>query len=179
MSEIAKPKAPAKSKATPIVKAKAKATKLAPKAGAKKPGAKASVAETKAKPPRAYTRKPKGAFADFLKKQAELEKAKKDAKAGLRKQYDDLLEESDKIKANYKKLFNESIESAPKLRGAGVKKTPSRGYTLEQVKLFIEQADNGEKVKIPGKNATGIARIKAAYAKAKSKDAESIFALLK
>jgi len=60
-----------------------------------------------------------------------------------------------------------------------VKKALSKGYTIEQVKLFIEQTEKGEKIKIPGKNATGIAKIKAAYEKAKDKDAESVHELLK
>ena len=59
-----------------------------------------------------------------------------------------------------------------------MKKAASRGYTHEQVKLFIEQTEKGEKIKIPGKNATGIARIKTAYEKAKFKDAESVLELL-
>jgi hypothetical protein len=174
--ETTTPKAPAKPKAKPIVKAKA--AKNTPKAEAKKPVANAPVAEMKEKKTRSYTRKPKGLFADLLKKQAELEKAKNGAKVDLKKQYESLLKESEQIKAHYKELFNESIESEPKVRGAGTKRASSRGYTLEQVKLFIEQAENGGTIKIPGKNATGIKKIKAAYMKAKNKDAESVLALL-
>jgi hypothetical protein len=145
----------------------------------KTPIVKAPVVEAKAKKTRAYTRKPKGTFADLLKKQAELEKMKKGAKSDLKKQYDNLLKEADSIKSHYKNVFNESIESAPKARGAGVKKAPSKGYSLEQVKLFIEQTEKGETVKIPGRNAAGIAKIKAAYEKAENKDVESVHELLK
>ena len=177
-SKTAKPKVPAKPKAKTAINGWTKGAKPAAKSAGKKTVAKAPVAETKEKKTRAYNRKPKGSFADLLKKQVELEKAKNGAKVDLKRQYENLLKESEQIRAHYKKLFNESIESAPKVRGAGAKKAPSRGYTLEQVKLFIEQTENGGTIKIPGKNSTGIKRINAAYVKAKNKDAESVLALL-
>jgi hypothetical protein len=127
------------------------------------------------------TRKAKNAISSYenlLKKESELEAAKKLAKNELRKEYDDFLNHADSIKDKYKKLFGESIESAPrKARKVGGRKStgkPSRGYTLDQIESYINQKDSGGKIKIEGKNATGVARIKAAYDKSPNKDAKSI-----
>jgi hypothetical protein len=175
--KAAKPRSPAKPRSKATVKAKV--VEPASKAAFKKSKATRPVVEAKAKRTRGPNRKATGSFAVLRKKQAELEEIKKGAKADLRKQYERLLKDSEKVKAQYKELFSESIEFAPKARGAGARKASGRGYTLEQVKLFIEQTERGEKIKIPGKNATGIARMKAAYEKAKDKDAESVKKLLK
>lgn len=184
--KVVKPKTPSKPKvikAKPATVAKpkvkvVKAAKPAPKALE----AKAPV-EVKVKKARGPNKKAKGslaAYENLLKHEAELEKARKAAKSELKGEYDNFLKEADEIKVKYQKLFNESIGSAPKAKGksAGAKKTKS-GYTLDQVQAYIDQFASGGKIKIPGKNATGIKRIKDAFDKAKDKDAESMLELLK
>jgi len=116
----------------------------------------------------------------LLKKEKELEEAKKFAQAELRQEYDGHLKEADKVKEQYKKLFGESIDSVPKVRKTTARKATGRvrGFSLEQIKSFLRQVDTGSKIKIDGKNATSIARIKAAYDKSPDKGAESILALL-
>jgi len=116
----------------------------------------------------------------MLKKQAELDAYKKQAKIEIKKQYDEKLKEGEELKAHYQKLFGESIGSAPKAQKGGAQKAgkPSRGFTLEQIESFLSQKDAGGKIKIEGKNATGVARIKAAYDKSSEKDAESILEII-
>ena len=179
--KVAKPKIPAKptvAKAKPV--AKAKVAKAAPKAVAKKTVAGAPVA-VKVKKVRGPNRvKARGSFAELQKIQAQYEEAKKDVRADLKKQYEKLTKEADALKAQYKGLFNENIESAPKSRGAGkTQKSAGKGFTLDQIQTFIDQTSEGKTVKIPGKNAISIAKIKAAYDKSKNKDAESVHELLK
>ena len=164
----AKPASKAKvAKAKPAAKPKAKAT---PKPEPKTPVVKAPV-EVEVKKARGPNKKAKGslaAYENLLKHEAELEKARKAAKSELKGEYDNFLKQADEIKAKYQKLFNEGIGSAPKPKGksAGAKKTKS-GYTLDQVQAYIDQFTGGGKIKIPGKNATGIKRIKDAFDKAK------------
>jgi hypothetical protein len=178
--KVAKPKKVIAKK--PVVKAKPKDVnkKLSSKA---KPKAAKKVAPA----PEAKTfkvtraRKAKSAlssYANLLKKENELEAARKLAKNELRKEYDGFLKKADSVKGKYKELFHEPIESAPgKNRKVGGRKSTGkakRGYSLEQIKSFLSQKDNGGKIKIEGKNATGLARIKAAYDESPSKDAKSI-----
>lgn len=182
IKNVAKPKVPAKPKKRPAGKSKpiAQAAESARKAAVKKPVAKVPVIGSKSKKTQAYTRRPLGTFADLLKKQSELEKIKKGAKDDLRKQYKHHIAESEKIRTQYQTLFNEVLIASVKgKKTSNAKKALSRGYTLEQVKMFIEQVEKGGKVKIPGKNARGIARIKAAYEKSRGKDAMSVLLLLK
>jgi hypothetical protein len=117
-------------------------------------------------------------YANLLKKESELEAARKHAKNELRKEYDGFLKKADSVKGKYKELFHEPIESAPrKARKAGGGKSTGkakRGYTLEQIESFLSQVDAGGKIKVDGKNATGVARIKAAFDKSTSKDAKAI-----
>jgi histone H1/5 len=174
----------AKPASKPKVAAKPKAkapSKPAPKVQTKKPVAKAPVAIKKAKKTRAYTKKPKGTFADLIKKQAELEEIKKGAKADLKKQYENHLKEAEKVKVQYKELFAENLDAPSKARAkaTGKKKNGWKTFTLDQVQSFIDQTTEGKPVKIPGKNAIGVKKIQAAYDKAKNKDAESVLALLK
>jgi hypothetical protein len=123
-------------------------------------------------------------YENLLKKQDELEAAKKLAKNELRKEFDSFLKKADSVKNKYKKLFGETIESTPRrARKGGARKTTrkgkaKKGYTLEQIESFLSQKDSGGKIKIEGKNVAGIARIKAAYEKSSSKDAKSIFDFL-
>jgi hypothetical protein len=170
-----KPKAVAVKKPAPKAKAKV----------AKKPAPKAVKKITAAPAPKPVkvrkTRKAKNAISSYenlLKKESELETAKKLAKNELRKEYDAFLNQADSIKDKYKKLFGESIESAPrKTRKVGGRKSTGkakRGYTLEQIESFLSQKDSGGKIKIEGKNATGVARIKAAFDKSPNKDAKAI-----
>jgi len=168
-----KPKSPSKLvKAKPASKPKAKA---APKAGATKP----ETAIMKVRKARGPNKKTKGSFAELQKIQAQYEEAKKGAKSELKHQYDGLVKEAEKIKAQYKELFNESIESAPKEKGKASKKATGKGFTLDQIQSFIDQTSEGKAVRIPGKNAISIAKIKAAYDKSKDKDAESVHEMLK
>jgi hypothetical protein len=164
--------------------AKAKSPKS--KSTAKKPAAKAEKAQAPVETKPVKVRKARKAkdalssYANLLKKEKELADAKKLAQSELRQQYEGFLKDAEKVKEQYKKLFGESIDSAPKGRKIGAKKTGSkpRGFSLDQIESFLNQVDNGGKIKIEGKNATGIARIKAAYEKSPNKDAESILAFL-
>ena len=121
------------------------------------------------------------AYENLLKHEAGLEKARKAAKAELKSEYDGFIKQADEIKVKYQKLFNENIGSAPKAKGktTGAKKNGWKTFTLDQVQTFIDQTNNGEKIKIPGKNAIGVKKIQAAYDKAKNKDAETVLELLK
>lgn len=178
--KVAKPKTPAKPKVA-ITKqvAKGKVAKATPKAVAKKPVAASPVA-VKVRRIRGPNKKAKGSFAELQKIQAQYEEAKKGAKADLKKQYDRLIKEAEAIRVQYKGLFSESIESIPRARQAGSKKkTAGKGFTLDQIQSFIDQTSEGKTVKIPGKNAISIAKIKAAYDKSKNKDAESVHEMLK
>lgn len=130
---------------------------------------------------RGYTRKPKGSFADLLKKQAEFEQIKKGAKADLKKEYDRLIKEADSIKVQYKGLFNESIESAPKIRGVRAKKTAGKvvglkPFSLNEIEDFVEQKRQGETIKISGRRPKSIARMEDAYRH--SENAEEILKML-
>lgn len=170
--------------------AKAKTTKskkvVAKKPATKKPVAKATVVKAPAAKPIenkiVKVRKPRkvkiasSSYELMLKKQAELDAYKKQAKIELKKQYEEKLKEAEELKAHYQKLFSENIGSAPKAGKAGANKVGkvSRGYTLDQIESFLSQKDSGGKIKIEGKNATGVARIKAAFEKSSSKDAKSI-----
>jgi len=177
--KVAKPKTPAKpkvEKAKAISKPKAK---IAPKVAVKKPEVKATTVALKVRKVRGPNKKAKGSFAELQKIQAQFEEAKKGAKADLKKQYDRLIKEADAIKVQYKELFNEGIESAQRAKGTGTKKTAGKGFTLDQIQTFIDLTEEGKPVKIPGKNAISIAKIKAAYEKSKDKDAESLHELLK
>jgi hypothetical protein len=165
-----------------LIKAKTKASIV------KKPVSKAKTKEeaisAEPKPVKVRkTRKSKdslSSYANLLKKQKELVEAKKLAQTELRQKFDEYMKESDKVKEQYKKLFGETIESAPKGRKVAAKKATgrARGFSLDQIESFLNQVDNGGKIKIEGKNATGIARIKAAYEKSPDKGAESILAFL-
>jgi hypothetical protein len=119
-------------------------------------------------------------YETMLRKQAELDAYKKQAKIELKKQYDEKLKEASELKVHYHKLFSENIDSAPKGRSAGVKKAASRarGYSLEQVQSFLDQKTAGGKIKIAGKNATSIKRMQKAFDQSKDKDAESVLAVL-
>jgi hypothetical protein len=173
------------------VSAKAKPKTVAKKPIAKKPVARKAAPKAKAeKPipvsPATKVRKPRKAkvasssYETMLKKQAELDAYKKQAKIELKKQYDEKLKEAHELKAHYHKLFAENIDSAPKGRSVATKKAGrnSRGYALDQVQSFLDQKDAGGKIKIEGKNATTVKRMQDAYNEAKSKDAESILAIL-
>jgi hypothetical protein len=163
---------------------------VAKKASAKKSVAKKPVAKVPAANPAeeqvVKVRKPRkvkgtgSSYEIMLKKQSELDAYKKQAKIELKKQYDEKLKGAEELKAHYQKLFGESIGSAPKAGKAGAKKAGkvSRGYTLEQIESFLSQVDAGGKIKIKGKNAAGVARIKAAYDKAPNKDAKSILDII-
>lgn len=181
-AKVAKPKV---AEAKPVAKpnSKRKIVKASPKPAAKVPVAKAPIVGEKARKVRSYTRKPKGslaAFENLLKHEAELEKARKAAKAELKGEYDKFLKEADEVKAKYQKLFNESISSAPKAKKPTVaRKNGKRSFSLGQVQSFIDQTAKGVKIKIPGKNAIGIKKIKDAYDRATDKDAESVLELLK
>jgi hypothetical protein len=169
--------------AKPVVKAKVAKAAIKTKTTVKTSQAKSPV-EVKVKKVRGPNKKAKGslaAYENLLKHESELEKARKAAKAELKSEFDGFLRQADEIKAKYQKIFNESISSAPKgkAKATGAKKSSKGGYTLDQVQAYIDQSASGGKIKIPGKNATGIARIKAAYDKAKDKDAESVLELLK
>lgn len=161
------------------------------KAGRKpqKPAPTAQASE--AEPTEIKTRKSRkngiASYAELLKKQAEFESIKKKAKGELRKQYDAKIAEADEIKKRYSDLFGEPIDSAPrkekgKKTAAPARKTRPRGFSLEQIESFIEQKDSGidlGKIKIAGKNITGVKKIDAAYEKAEDKDAKAILELLK
>jgi hypothetical protein len=182
VKKTAKPKGPTKIvKAKPIAKftAKAKVVKTAPKSEAKKPEVKAPVI-LKVKKARGPNKKAKGSFAELIKIQNQYEEAKRGAKSELRKEYDNLIKDSEKIKAQYKELFGEVIEGAPKAKGktAAANRSGKKAFTLDQVQSYIDQTAQGKKVKIPGKNAVGVEKIKTAYDRAKEKDAESVLALL-
>jgi hypothetical protein len=188
-SSTAKVKIPKSKKITakkPVAKAKPKAATKKPISKAKPKAVKKVTPETKAKTPKATrARKPKSAlssYANLLKKENELEAIRKLAKNELRKEYDGFLKKADAVKEQYKELFHEAIESAPrKIRRVGGRKSTGkakRGYTLEQIESYLSQKDSGRKIKIEGKNVTGVARIKAAYEKSPSKDAKSILELI-
>jgi len=173
---------------------KAKTTKakkpVAKKPVVKKPVAKATAAKAPAAKPieekvvkARKARKVKIASSSYemmLKKQAELDAYKKQAKIELKKQYEEKLKEGEDLKANFQELVGESIGSAPRTPKAKGKKVGkgSRGYTLNQIESFLSQKDSGGKIKIEGKNATGVARIKAAYDKSAGKDAKSILEII-
>jgi hypothetical protein len=188
--KAAKPKSPAKPKvvkAKPAAKPKTKVVKAAPKAkvAEKSPDVKAPV-PAKVRKTRGANKKAKGslvAYENLLKHEAELEKARKAAKSELKSEYDGFLKQADEIKAKYQKLFGESIGSIPKTKGkkkiSGAKKNGWKTFTLDQVQSFIDQTNEGKPVKIAGKNSIGVAKIRAAYDKAKVKDAESVLELLK
>jgi hypothetical protein len=131
------------------------------------------------------TRKPRlvdPSFADLIKKEADFEKAKKKAKIDLQKKYNQKLSETVDIAMKYKELFGETLDTSIKAKGksSSTKKgTRKSGFTLDQVQTFIDQTSEGKPVKIPGKNAIGVKKIKEAYDKAKDKDAESVLELLK
>jgi hypothetical protein len=183
-AKVAKPKKATAKK--PIFKAKPKAASGKTTSTAKpKAGKKVSPVPAVRTVKVTRARKPKSAlssYANLLKKESKLEAARKYAKNELRKEYDDSLKKADSVKGKYKELFHESIESAPrKARKAGGGKSTGkakRGYTLDQIDSFLSQVDAGGKIKIDGKNATGVARIKAAYDKSPSKDAKSILVFL-
>jgi len=180
--KVAKPKPPAKpkvAKAKPAPKSKAKVAKAPAKKAAAKKLEIAAPAIAKTRKTRGSNKKAKGSFADLQKIQAQYEEAKKGAKADLKKHYEDLKKESEKIRAQYKELFNEAIESAPRTKGSVAKKSSGKGFTLDQVQSYIDQLATGGKIKIPGKNAIGVGRIRAAYDRARNKDAESVHALLR
>ena len=136
---------------------------VAKKPVAKKPAAKKPVAKVPSAKPVAEqvvkarkTRKAKvsgSSYEIMLKKQAELDAYKKQAKIELKKQYDEKLKEAHELKAHYQKLFAENIDSAPKGRSVGAGKVgrSSRGYTLDQVQSFLDQKNAGGKIKINGK----------------------------
>ena len=179
-NEASKPNAPAKPKAKPAVKTMRKAAEPKTRAAAKEPAAKAASAGAKAKRTRASTRRPIGTAADLLKTRAEFEEIKKNATDDLRKKYYIHISESEKNRTQYQALFSEVlIASVTGKAASSAKKTSRRGYTLEQVKMFLEQTKKGGEVKIPGKNTAGVARIKAAYEKSRGKDAKSALSLLK
>lgn len=182
-AKAAKPKV-VKAKPAAKTKPKAKLVKASPKSGPKVIEAKAPLVEKAVKKARSYTRKPKGslgAYENLLKHEAELERARKAAKAELKGEYDKFLKEADEVKSKYQKLFNESISSAPKAKAqpARAKNNGRRSFSLDQIQSFIDQTAEGAKVKIPGKNAIGIKKIKEAFDKSTNKDAESVLELLK
>jgi hypothetical protein len=189
----AKPSA-ARAKAPKSIKAKP-ASKPAAKKAKPLPGP--TEAPKAEKPVKAYKpRQAKGglsSFADLLKKQSELETIKKQAKAELRKAYEDKVKEADGIKKQYSELFSESLETLPKARKArrASPKVPKakpakRGaiapYTAAEISAFIEQKDEGidvKKIKIAGRRVKSVQKIDQAYDKADTKDAESILDLLR
>lgn len=184
-AKIAKPKSPSKpkvAKAKPAAKPKVKATpKFAPKVAVKPSAVKAPSPDKTAKKPRSYTRKPKGSFADLLKKQAELEQIRKSAKADFKKQYDGLIKEANSIKVQYRGLFNDNIESAQKTRGPRTRKVGGKivglkPFSLGEVKDFVEQKKKGKTIKIQGRRPKSIARMEDAYRD--SEDAEDILRML-
>jgi hypothetical protein len=191
--KAAKPKSPSKPKtikaastvkkgfaAKPAVKAKVVKTAPKAKVAVKTPEAKSPI-EVKVKKARGPNKKAKGSLAAYehlLKQESELEKARKAAKAELKSEHDGFLKQAEEIKVKYQKLFNENIGSAPKGKVTGAKKTKT-GYTIDQVQAYIDQSAEGKEIKIPGKNVTGVKRIKEAFEKAKNKDAESVLELLK
>jgi hypothetical protein len=185
----------AKAKVVPAKKSiKPTAPKVAKKAS-KTTAISRAVETPKAEEPTVKVRKPRkakvGSFAELVKKQAEIEAIKKRAKTELKELYEDKLKEADAIKRQYSELFREQIESAPaNKRGrkaaakasGGKPQVRSRGFTVEQVESFIQQKESGlnvAKIKVAGKNITGVKRIDAAYEKADEKDAESVFQSLK
>ena len=134
-------------------------------------------------------RKPRGAkgFGEMLKKQSELEAAKKKVKTELRKEYDKALKSAEGIKEHYKSLFDESIESSKPKRGVKGSRTGTarKGavapITKVEVASFIEQREQGiaiENIKISGRRPKSIKRIAEAYSKAKVKDVDSVLASL-
>jgi hypothetical protein len=175
------PEAKKASKAKSAAQPKVKVAKPAPKAEVKKHATKLPALPKKAKKTRMYTRKPRGTFADLLKKQAELEEIKKGAKADLKKQFDAYLKEADKVNAQYKELFGESIESAPKTKGArgrkGAGKIPGlKPFSLQEVEAFIDQKKSGVEIKVPGRRPKSIARMEEAYKQ--SDEAEGMLTIL-
>jgi hypothetical protein len=183
--KIAKPKSPAKPKAKAVSKGKAKsAAKPAPKEKLAKaateafsPKAAAPEVAGKARKPRAYSRKGKGSFAELLKKQAELEEIKKGAKADLRKQYEDLIKESEKINDQYRELFNEAIGPAPKARTLKIKKTPAQKIiTKKEVEDFIDQKASGITSKNKGRKPKSLARMEVAFKE--TQDADGMLKIL-
>lgn len=184
-AKVSKPRV-AKAKPSSTVKkgfvAKPKASIKAPKAvKAAKGPIQEAIAPVKVRKLRGPN-KAKGTFADLLKKQAELEKIKKGAKAELKKHYDGLLKEADSIKSQYKGLFNEAIESAPAVRGVRAKKATGKvlglkPFSLKEVEAFVGQKRHGiANIKIQGRRPKSISRIEDAYRH--SEDAEEILELL-
>jgi hypothetical protein len=175
---------PAATKAK-VAKPKTAKTKVAAKKPAPKAKAKVEVKKPEAKVVKQRRpRKVKDAlsnYATLLKKQAEIEAIKRQAKAELKKHYDSKIREADAIRAQYKELFGEAMDSTPRIARKGkVRKgaVKARGYTLSQVQSYLDQRDSGKAIKVEGKNATGIKRIKEAYEKADPKDAKTILAIL-
>jgi hypothetical protein len=184
----------AKAKAVSVKKSARPAVLKITKRSSKSFAASRPVEAPNAEGPTGKGRKPRkvnvGSFSELLKKQAEIEAIKKRAKTELKELYEDKLKEADAIKKQYSELFREQIESAPAKRGRKVAakvsgekpKAKSRGFTVEQVGSFIQQKESGldvAKIKIAGKNITGVKRIDAAYEKANEKDAKSVLQLLK
>jgi hypothetical protein len=193
---------PKAAKATPKA-AKANKAKPARKSAAKK--AKPLPAPVEAPPPKAEKSakayQPRKAasglasYADLLKKQAELETIKKQAKAELRKAYEDKVKEAEDIKKQYAELFAESIGAQPKAakaRPAGAKpRAAKRGaakrgaiapYTAVEIGSFIEQKEEGvdlPKIKIAGRRIKSIKKIDEAYEKSEAKDVDSVLKLLR
>jgi hypothetical protein len=187
--KIAKPKSPAKPKAKVVTKEKAKSVaKPMPKEKPAKaatealsPKALAPEAAANARKPRAYSRKGKGSFAELLKKQAELEEIKKGAKADLRKQYEDLIKESEKINDQYRELFNEAIGPAPQARTVKIKKTPRKApakkiITKQEVEDFIDQKASGITSKNKGRKPKSLARMEVAFKE--TQDADEMLKIL-
>jgi hypothetical protein len=192
--KVAKPKKSSKPKAIkakPVStvknsttrKPKAKIVKPAPKVEAKKPEFIVPVEVKKAKKTRSYTRKPKGTFADLLKKQAELEEIKKGAKAELKKQFDDLIKESEKVKTQYQELFHEVLLASVKIKSAGTRAKKVTGkipglkpFTLKEIEDFIDQKKEGVVIRIHGRRPKSIARIEDAFMH--SEDAQEILRIL-
>jgi hypothetical protein len=168
----------------------AKAKTVAKKATVKKaPAVSVPSSEPKKETEVKKARKPRtfkvSGFAELQKKEAELEAIKKKTKIQLKNQYDSIVKKADGLKAEYKQIFKEDISTASKGRKAAVGKSASprkvvpKPITLDEVQTFIDHFAEGQEIKLPGRRPLSIAKIKAAYIKAKTKDAESVLALLK
>jgi hypothetical protein len=185
-ASMAKPKTAKSIKVKPTPKPAAKKTKPV-SAPVAEPSPKAE------KPAKVY--KPRKAasglssYADLLKKQSELETIKKQAKAELRKAYEDKVKEADGIKKQYSSLFDESIDSLPKIKKArqvgvkrgAAKKGAAAPYTAAEIDSFIEQKEQGidaQKIKLSGRRIKSIRKIDEAYERSDAKDADSLLELL-
>lgn len=149
-----------------------------PAAPKKAPVVKPVVAEAKVRKPRKAKSDLGSSFEIMLKKQAELDAYKKQAKIDLKKKYDDKVKEAESLKAQYEKLFGEKLDAPAKVQKVKAKRAPAKGFTLSQVESYLEQLAAGGKIKIAGKNAKTVAKMKDAYDKAATKDAKSILELL-